>query len=1023
MVPVEPGYGLVGRDAVLRETHAAIEELTRGRGRFVLFTGEPGMGKSALLRVAADLAAQRGMAVFVAQCAPEPGAPPLWCWTQLLQGLAAEQAEQADPTDLDPWLVAHLLGPSAGSEASPGGADLRFRLSEAIAVVLQRRARTRPVLLAIDDLQWADDDSVALLGFLARRLATSAVLLLGTYRDAEAGSELRAVVGRAEVHSLLGLDETAVGSLIAQLQGARPEPALAAAVRDRADGNPLFVRELTRLAMARGGWSTPPDPAAASVPDSIAATLRERLLHLSDHCRGVLEVAALVGQESSIEVLALALDEPSDQVRLATEEAVMARVLRPASDGTGWAFVHDLYRSVLAADLPPGRRAALHGAIGEALETRGSNGADPMPAGRLAAHFLASGDRARDRTRTYARLAAADATRRFGHREAVRYLELALRLTDDADRSTRLELLLELGAARHRAGDRGGAIACFRQVAEGSDDPTALARAALGLAALEVRSGTPVDDNVALLRRTIRAVEQSGRSGSEVDGLLSRLYAALARELVHSDLAATRSPDEESIQAADRAVTLADRSGNVQARAAALLARHDALWRPGSAESRLPLLADLITTAAAADDPDLLAESLQLRSAALLELGDPRGVGELRRFVEHAERLGHPRGHWAAVSRRATLLALTGDLDGAAALAAEALEIGREIGVPDADGCFGTTMVSLIIQGRPAQLEPLPADDPVAALAPLLAALSLPEVDHGPAVRAVPVSALLKVYDLESLVAAAPAYARWGSVDQCRDLDAALRPYAGIHAVIGGCAAYYGPVDYYLGLLAAALGEQSRAREHFRTAYTLARRLGAVGWADLAATRDGEAFEDTSASAVLVRQGTTWRLAFAGTEAHLPDAKGLRDIAVLVAAQGQEVHVFTLLGREEPELGADPVLDEEAKRRYRRRIEELQRDIERADQDGDATASQAASAELEALLRELSGATGLGGRDRRLGDEVERARKTVSARIHDTLGRVAAVHPALGSHLEAAVMLGVRCSYRPSEPVAWRLGR
>ena len=1020
MVAVEPGYGLVGRDAVLRETHATIEELTRGRGRFVLFTGEPGMGKSVLLRVATDLAAQRGMGVFSAQCAPEPGAPPLWCWTQLLQGL---QAEQADPTELDPWLVGHLLGPSAGTESSPGGADLKFRLSEAVALAVQRRTLITPVLLAVDDLQWADDDSVALLGFLARRLATSAVLLLGTYRDAEAGSELRAVAGRAEIHTLLGLDKTAVGSLIAQVQGVRPEPALAAAVRDRADGNPLFVRELTRLAMARGGWSTSPDPATASVPDSIAATLRERLLRLSDHCRGVLQVAALVGQESSVDVLALVLDEPSDQVRLATEEAVMARVLRPAVDGTRWAFVHDLYRNVLVADLPPARRAELHGAIGEALEMGGWTGADPVPAGRLAAHFLASGEPGRDKTRAYARLAAADATRRFGHPEAVRYLELALRLTDDSDRSTRLELLLELGAARHLAGEREAAAACFRQVAEESDDPDGLARAALGLAALEVRSGTPVDDNVALLRRAIRAVERGDRSGSEVDGMLSRLYAALARELVHSDLAGTRSPEEESIQAADRAVTLADRSGNLQARAAALLARHDALWRPGSAESRLPLLSDLIATAAAAEDPDLLAEGVQLRSAALLELGDPRGVGELRRFVEHAERLGHPRGHWAALSRRATIAALTGDLDGAAALAAEALGIGREIGVPDADGCFGTTMVSLIIQGRPSQFEPLPADDPIAPLSPLLVALNRPEVDHGPAVRAVPVSALTKVYDLESLVAAAPAYATWGSVEQRRDLAAALRPYAGIHAVVGGCAAYYGPIDYYLGLLAAALGEQPAAREHFRAADTLARRLGAVGWAGLAAARHAEAVEDTKEAAVWVRQGTTWRLAFAGTEAHLPDAKGLQDIAVLLAAPGQEVHVFTLLGREEPEHGADPVLDEEAKRRYRRRIEELRRDTERADHNGDVAASQAASAEVEALLRELSGATGLGGRDRRLGDDVERARKTVSARIHDVLGRVAAVHPALSSHLEASIVLGVRCSYRPTMPVAWRLGR
>ena len=133
------------------------------------------------------------------------------------------------------------------------------------------------------------------------------------------------------------------------------------------------------------------------------------------------------------------------------------------------------------------------------------------------------------------------------------------------------------------------------------------------------------------------------------------------------------------------------------------------------------------------------------------------------------------------------------------------------------------------------------------------------------------------------------------------------------------------------------------------------------------------------------------------------------------------VHVYALLGRDEPVLGADPVLDEEAKRRYRRRIEVLHEDIERADHHGDAIASRSASAELDALLRELSAAGGLGGRDRRLGDEVERARKTVSARIRDSLRRVAAIHPELGSHLEASITLGVRCCYQPIEPVVWRL--
>jgi hypothetical protein len=103
------------------------------------------------------------------------------------------------------------------------------------------------------------------------------------------------------------------------------------------------------------------------------------------------------------------------------------------------------------------------------------------------------------------------------------------------------------------------------------------------------------------------------------------------------------------------------------------------------------------------------------------------------------------------------------------------------------------------------------------------------------------------------------------------------------------------------------------------------------------------------------------------------------------------------------------------------RIEVLHEDIEQADHHGDATASRSATSELDALLRELSASGGLGGRDRRLGDEVERARKTVSAQIRDSLRRVAAIHPELGSHLEASITLGVRCSYQPLEPVAWRL--
>jgi len=365
---------------------------------------------------------------------------------------------------------------------------------------------------------------------------------------------------------------------------------------------------------------------------------------------------------------------------------------------------------------------------------------------------------------------------------------------------------------------------------------------------------------------------------------------------------------------------------------------------------------------------------------------------------------------------------ITGDLDRAAELATEALELGTEIGIPDCIACYGTTSVSLAILGHPIGPVPVPEDDPVAPVTPILMALITPAADHRSAVRTVPLSALDGYYDLELHIAAAAAFAAYGTDSQRRIEYETLALYAGANVVTGGCAAHYGPVDYYLGSLAAALGDHSRAAQHFRDSIEACHKLGAPRWEDLAAAALAR-LETANTTACFRREGSTWRLAYAGVEVHLPDAKGLRDLATLLVAPGREVHVYTLLGRDAAVTGADPILDEEAKRRYRRRVDDLREAIEQADLDGDVSASAAASLELEAVTRELSAATGLHGRDRRLDDDVERARKTVSARMRDVLSRIAIAHPALGSHLNESVLLGVRCSYQPNEPIRWDLGR
>ncbi len=170
-------------------------------------------------------------------------------------------------------------------------------------------------------------------------------------------------------------------------------------------------------------------------------------------------------------------------------------------------------------------------------------------------------------------------------------------------------------------------------------------------------------------------------------------------------------------------------------------------------------------------------------------------------------------------------------------------------------------------------------------------------------------------------------------------------------------------------------------------------------------------------AAELRRDGEIWTIRFAGRVARLASAKGLDDLAHLLGSPGDEVHVLTLLGAPDPTSGGDAALDRAALASYRRRLAEIDAELD----DADPSRRARLGAEREALLARVAADTGLGGRVRRLADPAERARKTVTARIRDAIRRIGAVHPELGAHLADAVATGVFCSYRGSVP--WRVSR
>ncbi|THC46520.1 ATP-binding protein [Streptomyces sp. A1499] len=185
--------------------------------------------------------------------------------------------------------------------------------------------------------------------------------------------------------------------------------------------------------------------------------------------------------------------------------------------------------------------------------------------------------------------------------------------------------------------------------------------------------------------------------------------------------------------------------------------------------------------------------------------------------------------------------------------------------------------------------------------------------------------------------------------------------------------------------------------------------------------------DDAPAAYEFRRVGEVWRLTYEGRTVHMPDAKGLRDLHCLLGLPGRDIAAVRLLNPDDDTvatvhgMGADDVLDDEARTRYRRHLERLEEEIDRAVEQGDERRAAAYDQERADLLEELRRYAGLGGRPRRLGDSRERARKNVTGRIRDTLRKLDQRHPGLAAHLRRALSTGTMCRYTPDRDLRWKL--
>ena len=802
----------VGRTGELARLHEAWRFVRDRRARrLLLLAGEPGVGKTRLaLRFACEA---DDATVLIGRCSEDPLAA-FEPFTDVLRhvGPAAARA-LAGSGELD-----RLLGGARRGPDDDAGA--RHRLFAAVDDVLTGIAERRPLVLILDDLHWADRPTLLLLSFVLRGGRPAPLLVLGTYRDTEVGrrTPLAAALadlrrdGGAERIGLRGLAPGEVGELATAWLGAETAARVAGTVHARTGGNAFFVEEVLR------GLADDD----ASVPESVRHAVGARLARLSPEADELLAVAAVLGLVVDAELLASVAGRPAAEVEPLLDELFEARLLL-AREGRSLEFPHALVREAVDRDLNPLRRARLHRAAAAALIARG----EERHLAEIAHHLSEAAD---DRAPDYLRRAGEEALAMLAYEEAAAQFERALEATPDSG-----PLLLARGDALLRAGEPAAARGCFElaaSLARRAGDPVLLGRAALGHAGLGISIIDLDARAIALLEEALAAL------GDREPVLRSELLARLAVELYYA-------PSRDRSEAlSSQAVAVARRAGDRRAVAAALNARHVALWRPDRLAERLAAADEML---AVADEPHV---ELQARNWRVVDLFEALEMDEWRaevaRHGELAARLRMPTYTWYTPLWAAVDAVHAGRWDEAAALGDRAREEGRRAGDRNAD-LFAEMLRfdEVIMRGNweALDLELLLeriANSPAgmawrASYAWMLAATGQSDAarEQYAIVAADDFAALPFDTNWPSgMGELASACIELGDPGLARPLYDRLLPYADRALTAGRAISSYGSTQRLLGSLAAILGRDDEATTRLEEAVRRNEAAGFTVWAD-----------------------------------------------------------------------------------------------------------------------------------------------------------------------------------------------
>ncbi|GFJ79395.1 transcriptional regulator [Phytohabitans houttuyneae] len=782
---------LVGRDRELAELSRLRAAADGGRGAFVLLHGEAGIGKSALAARVTEGAAAAGVPVLAGRAVADEGAPAFWPWLRVL--------EQGRYLGLSPALLEVGDGPPAAE---------RFLAVERAVRALLAAAEPDGLVIALDDLHWADDASLRLLRHACGELAGARVLVLGTAR------EVTAPLAALPAHAL-PLGPLAEADVAAWLAGAHETwPAY---VHRVSGGNPLFVRELARVLAQEGRLAEP--ATELPVPAHVRAMAGYRLERLSPGCRALLGAASAMGEEFDVSILA---EAAGSDVGDPLAEAIAAGVIVDDPEVPGrLRFAHALVRQARYDELPRAERIDWHRRIAAALDA--SKGAH---AGELARHRLrAAVDAASRRTAIDAcRAAAATADRALAFADAAHWYARAVDLADGG--LERAELLLELADAAYADGQVTEALAhcaAAADLAEEAGRTYLVARAALVVRGID----GPPNETIAALCGRARAL-----IGDEESATHARVLAQHAMALA----------EYGQVEAADalsrRAGAMAERSGDPAALVDAAHARHRLASAPEGVTERLKLGSLLRDLGAVPGRPEAPLWGQLWRIDAAFQVSGLAAVdAEIAALAGLVDRLGWPLARWHLLRTKATRAIAAGDFPEAERLARASLEVAEALQDPTAPGLFYAFIVDVLRQtGRFGEYEPgvsefgrLPV--PIVMAVHGVYCLAAGDTEQARAhldrLRILLPDLPMDTRWLPTVGLVAEVAAGLGDVEVAEACYQALLPYAGYY--IAATNGYLGSVAGVLGRLAATRGDRGAAVRHLTEAEALEQRSGAPG--------------------------------------------------------------------------------------------------------------------------------------------------------------------------------------------------